>query len=81
MTTIGAYEAKTRFSELLKRIQRGENIRITLHGKVVAVLSPPSPAKETVDLQEVIRQMKVMRKGRTLGGRSIKSMIEEGRRF
>ena len=40
MTTIGAYEAKTRFSELLERAEKGESFIITRHGKVVAELRP-----------------------------------------
>lgn len=41
MKEIGAYEAKTHFSELLERVVRGEVITITRHGLPVAVLSPP----------------------------------------
>jgi prevent-host-death family protein len=33
--TIGAFEAKTKFSELLERVSRGEEITITKHEKPV----------------------------------------------
>jgi prevent-host-death family protein len=40
MATVGAVEAKTRFGQLLKRVERGEEITITRRGKVVARLVP-----------------------------------------
>lgn len=48
MDTIGAFEAKTHFSELLERAARGEVIQITKHGHPVARLVPslgPDPAR------------------------------------
>ena len=41
MNEIGAFEAKTHFSELLKRVERGEVFHITIRGKLVAVLASP----------------------------------------
>lgn len=38
MITVGAFEAKTKFSELLDRVERGEEVVITRHGKPVARL-------------------------------------------
>ena len=38
MITVGAFEAKTKLSELLDRVERGEEITITRHGKPVARL-------------------------------------------
>ncbi len=38
--TVGAYEAKTHLADLLDRVQRGEQIIITRHGKPVARLVP-----------------------------------------
>lgn len=40
MTTIGIFEAKQRLSELVDRVQRGEEIRITRNGKHVVRLVP-----------------------------------------
>ncbi len=37
---IGAFEAKTRLSELLDQVSRGRTYRITKRGKVVAELRP-----------------------------------------
>ena len=38
MITVGAFEAKTKLSELLDRVERGEEVVITRHGKTVARL-------------------------------------------
>jgi prevent-host-death family protein len=40
MATITAFEAKTRFGELLERVTRGEEIVITRHDKPVARIVP-----------------------------------------
>jgi prevent-host-death family protein len=39
--SIGAYEAKTRFSELIARAERGESFVVTKHGREVARIEPP----------------------------------------
>jgi prevent-host-death family protein len=79
MTTVGSYQAKTHLPQLLERVARGEKILITRRGKPVALLTQP-PAQER-DIQDIIRQMRELRRGNTLGGLSIREMIEEGRRF
>jgi prevent-host-death family protein len=40
MTEIGTFEAKNRLSELLDRVERGEEVVITRRGKRVAKLVP-----------------------------------------
>jgi prevent-host-death family protein len=40
VTTVGAFEAKTHFAQLLQRVERGEEITITRRGKAVARLVP-----------------------------------------
>ena len=44
MHVVGAFEAKNRLGQLLDRIERGEEVSITRHGKEVARLVPP-PSK------------------------------------
>jgi prevent-host-death family protein len=39
-TTIGAFEAKTHFSELLAKVHEGALFIVTKHGKPVAQLGP-----------------------------------------
>lgn len=39
-TEIGAFEAKTKFSELLRKVGQGESFTVTMRGKAVARLEP-----------------------------------------
>jgi prevent-host-death family protein len=80
-----AFEAKTRFGELLERVSRGEEVVITRHDKVVARLVPEGvPRVDEVrravaglrELQERIRR----RSRAKLSDREVRSAIEEGRR-
>ena len=79
MQTVGAYEAKTHLTELLKRVAKGERITITKHGIPVATLQPANSVKKQ-PLREIIDQIKRFRGGHHLDGPSIREMIEEGRR-
>jgi prevent-host-death family protein len=79
MDTVGAYEAKTKLSELLNRVAQGERITITRHGVPVAVLVPPAPERQQ-PVDEVIAEIRQFRERHSLDGLSIREMIEEGRR-
>ena len=78
MPEIGAYEAKTHLSELLERVSKGERIVITRHGTPVAVLAPVSD-RDLRPTAEVVADLRDFRSGRTLGGLSLRELIEEGR--
>lgn len=80
METVGSFEAKTHLPQLLERAARGEEFTITKHGKPVARLVPAVPATPRPDVRAAVEAMKQFRKGRSLGGLSIREMIEEGRR-
>ena len=79
METVGAYEAKTHLPKLLERVLKGERITITKHGVPVAVLQSPDPEK-TFDIKSVIAELRNFQSKHSLGGLSIREMIEEGRR-
>ena len=79
METIGAYEAKTHLPKLLERVSKGERITITKHGVPVAILQPFDPLK-TIDTSSIVTELRKFREKNTLGGLSIREMIEEGRR-
>jgi prevent-host-death family protein len=82
MATVGAFEAKTKLSELLDMVERGEEVTITRHGEPVARLVPVRAADEQARIRALIAEIKETRKGLTLGGGiSIKELIEEGRRY
>ena len=81
MTKMSFYEARTHFSELLNQVAKGKTILITRRGKPAAVLGPPPAAEK--DVKQVVKEMLEYRdrKKQTLGGLSIRELIEEGRRF
>lgn len=79
MAEVGAYEAKTRLAELLNRVEKGERITITRHGRPVAQLVPVSGAPE-MTVEEAIQGIRELRIGTSLGpGLTIRDLIEEGR--
>jgi len=75
--TVGVYEAKTQLSRLLERVERGERITITRHGRPVAVLS--SSVAATKETGAAIEELLRFSQDRVLGltGRDA---IAEGRR-
>jgi prevent-host-death family protein len=80
MKTVGAYEAKTRFSELLAEVANGETVVVTKHGVAVARLVPVrndfAAAAAAIDEWERYRDEHNV----TLGGDiTIRELIEEGR--
>lgn len=78
MSSIPAFEAKTRFGELLERVASGESITITRHGTPVARIVPvagPDPARR----RAAIDRLRTFNSGQTLGGLSLRALIEEGR--
>jgi prevent-host-death family protein len=85
MATISAFEAKTRFGDLLERVARGEEIVITRHEKPVARLVPEgrpslSQIREAVTELEALRaEMKKRRTRRPLSDKEIRDAIAEGR--
>ena len=79
-STFGAFEAKTHLSNLLDRVERGDRIVITRHGREVAVLSP---AKKHLspNLIELAERALAASKGTSLSkGMTIKDMINAGRK-
>jgi prevent-host-death family protein len=82
-SSVGAYEAKTHLPQLLDRVEGGETITITRHGKPVAKLVPASGRMAKPDVKKAVEEMKRFQKehGPTLGpGLTIRELIEEGRR-
>ncbi len=78
--SFGAFEAKTHFSNLLDRVEKGDRIVITRHGRQVAVLAPVEPGSPS-NLAELARQALASTKGTSLPkGMTIKDLINAGRK-
>ena len=83
LMSIGAFEAKTKFSELLERVSHGEEITITKHEKPVARLVPFEKPSQ-VELASLFQQMASFRAAHPLNpkGRakvSYRDLIDGGR--
>jgi prevent-host-death family protein len=64
MKKVSAHRAKREFSELLSRVERGEQILITKRSKPVALLSPYHPPRLIPERQAAIdHAMEVMAQG------------------
>jgi prevent-host-death family protein len=82
--SVGAYDAKTRLSELLDRVERGEQIVITRHGKPVARLVPEgghNVADALAAVEALTRYRKELAaRGVRVTQAEIRAMRDEGRR-
>jgi len=80
MIEIGAFEAKTHFSELLKRVEQGEVFNITVRGKLVAVLASPEVERKKRAF-EAFHRLIEMKKSCPVGtADEIQAWKNEGRR-
>ncbi|MGP8200680.1 MAG: type II toxin-antitoxin system Phd/YefM family antitoxin [Limisphaerales bacterium] len=82
--SVGAFHAKTHFSQLLERVSKGEEITITKHDRPVARLVPADrPSREHVaaifQRMDALRQSLV--RGKCKDKTSLKDLINAGRRF
>ncbi len=80
MNDIALFDAKNRLSELIHRVEAGEEIAITRRGKVVARLMPPAPQEAGQRARDAIAGLRASRQGVSLGRLSSRDLIREGRR-
>ncbi len=77
--TVGAYDAKTRFSELLELVETGKEFTITKHGMPVARLVPARKKMPPQQRREAIERWIESSRGVSLGAYKIRDLINEGR--
>ena len=80
MNVVGAYEAKTHLSELLEKVEGGEEITITRHGLPVARLVPVKRNASVDERAAAIGRIQKLGAGLSLGGLKVKDLIAEGRK-
>lgn len=58
MTEVGAFEAKNKLSALLDRVEQGEEIIITRHGRPIARLVPAAGIFDRSQAQAALQRMR-----------------------
>ncbi len=81
MTRVGAFEAKTHLSQLLDRVEQGEEIVITRHGAEVAKLVPLAPRRTPAEIEQLVERIRRARRGKSLGGLTIKELTHGGHKY
>lgn len=85
MAKVTAFEAKTRFGELLERVAKGEEVVITRHDKAVARLIAEG-ARRIDDVRRSVQglrdlQQQIRRRTKVkLSDAEVRSAIDQGRR-
>lgn len=87
MATVPAFEAKTRFGELLDRVLEGEEIVITRHEKPVARLVAEG-GRNLADIRRAAEGLEALqqeiadssRGSKPVSWKEFKSAVDEGRR-
>jgi prevent-host-death family protein len=81
ITTIGAFEAKTKFSELLARVaEAGVEFVITKHDRPIARLVPAVKPRSHEEAAKAVMDWRRRRKRLQLRGARIKELVSGGRR-
>ena len=79
MREIGAFEAKNKLGALLDLVAKGDEVVITRHGKAVARMVPAVASFDRAKAKQAARALIESRRGVTLGGLSVKELVNEGR--
>ena len=79
--TIGAFEAKTHFSQIIEKAEHGADFVITRRGKPVAKIIPfeQEPEMTFKEAVERIKEFRKLYRGEP-GSFNIREAIEDGRR-
>ena len=80
MSSVSVFEAKNRLSALLADVERGEDVVITRRGKPIARLTSLNPGHDRERARKTIAGLRAASHGLTLGGVTLRELIDEGRR-
>jgi prevent-host-death family protein len=81
MATVGIFEAKTKLSEIVRKVERGERFTITVNGEAKAQVVPipaPTPVHSPEEIEAAYQRLR----NPSITGISheeIRAAIEEGR--
>lgn len=80
MRSVGVFEAKQKFSELIAAVEAGEEVRVTRHGKEVVRMLPVRRAP-VITSEQIERELSAIRElhGRIKPGPGWRDLRDEGR--
>jgi prevent-host-death family protein len=78
-TEIGAFKAKTRLSEILRKVEQGERFTITRRGRAVARLVPVSDHRSPVRVAQAVEALRNFPCITGVSGNEVLEWIREGR--
>jgi prevent-host-death family protein len=79
-TEIGAFDAKTKLSELLRKVDQGERFTITVRGRAVAQLVPVKPERDAARVAKAVKNLLNFPRIEGISGDTVLEWIREGRK-
>ena len=79
MSEVGAFEARKHLPKLLRRVEAGERFVITRHSHPVAELIP-FEQRDSDKVRSAIDTLREFQETHSLGGLSVRRIVEEARR-
>ena len=79
-TEIGAFDAKTKLSEILRKVERGERFTITVRGRAVANLVPIAPDRSAARIAAAVEGLLNFPRIKDVPGDTVLEWIREGRK-
>ena len=77
---VGLFEAKTHLSALVEEVSKGAEIEITRRGVSVAKIVPVQH-RDPVKIRAAAEALRRLAANQSLGGLTIKDLINEGRKY
>lgn len=78
-TEIGAFEAKTKLSEILRKVEQGERFTITVRGRAVADVVP-TQVNDQRSVESAVEQLINFPRIKGIPGDTVLEWIREGRK-
>jgi prevent-host-death family protein len=79
-TEIGAFDAKTKLSEILRKVDQGERFTITVRGRAVANLVPVAPDRSKARVDAAVEGLLNFPRIKGVPGETVLEWIREGRK-
>jgi prevent-host-death family protein len=79
-TEIGSFDAKTRLSEILRKVEQGERFTITVRGRAVANLVPLALDRSKTRVDEAVEGLLNFPRIEGIPGDTVLEWIREGRK-